>query len=263
MIDIHAHLCFPDFDRDIGMVVERSRKELAGVIVSSARHGEGVKALELCRKNRGFLFPTLGHHPTEGDEWDRVIELIRENKEEIVGVGEVGLDYHWEKDPGKKADQRRVFQEFIGLAQEISKPLVIHSWDAERDCFEMVRDSGLTAVFHCFSGKRDLAQEIVSVPGFYISISTQVLFNRSIRKVAKAIPLDRLLLETDAPFLSPEKMKKPKGGTKNGVSKDDRNFPWNIILSAEKIAQLRHIDSAEVLNAARENAIQAFGLELE
>ena len=262
MIDVHAHLCYPDFDKDRERIVEKARERLAGVVVSSARHEEGVKVLELCRKNRGFLFPTLGHHPTEGDDWGKVIKLIRENSDDMVGVGEVGLDYHWEKNLDKREAQKRVFREFIELAQELGKPLVIHSWDAERDCFDMVKDSRLKVIFHCFSGKADLAQEIIQVPDFYISISTQVLFNKGIRKVAKAIPLERMLLETDSPFLSPEKMKKDRRENKP-ISKDTRNFPWNIILSADKIAQLRHVDSAEILNASRENAIQVFGLRLE
>ena len=166
-----------------------------------------------------------------------------------MGVGEVGLDYHWESDPGKRKEQEVIFRKFIGLAKELKKPLVIHSWDAERECFDMVKDSGLACIFHCFSGSRELAQEILQVPDFYISVSTQVIFNKGVRKLAKAVPLERLLLETDAPFLSPVK--------------GERNFPWNIIRSAEKIADLRGLDSSDILNAARENAIRVFGLRLE
>ena len=153
MIDIHAHLCYGDYGVPVDEIVEQARKEIAAIVVASARHDEGEKVLELCRRNPGFLFPTLGHHPTEGDDFELVRELIRENASEVVAVGEVGLDYHWEKDCNKRANQKRVFTAFIGLAQELSKPLVVHSWDAERDCFEMVKDSGLPVVFHCFSGK--------------------------------------------------------------------------------------------------------------
>jgi TatD DNase family protein len=249
MIDIHAHLCFPDFGRDVDEVVRKARQEIDGVVVSSARYDEGVKVLELCRRNRGFLFPTLGYHPTEGTDPNEVMSLIRENSRDVVGVGEAGLDYHWEKDPNKRKDQERIFRMFISLAQELKKPLVIHSWDAENECFELVKESGLTCVFHCFSGKKDLAQEILNVPEFYISVSTQVLFNKNLRKVAKATPLDRLLLETDSPFLSPVK--------------NERNVPWNILLSADKLSELLHVDASEILNAARENAVRVFGLELD
>lgn len=249
MIDVHAHLCFPNFEHDIDEIVERARKEMDGVVVSSARYDEGVKALELCRRNPGFLFPTLGFHPTEGTDAEGVMGLIRKNRELVVGVGETGLDYHWESDTKKREQQEVIFRKFIKLAQEMEKPLVIHSWDAEQQCYNLVRDSGLACIFHCFSGRRELAQEIVQVPDFYVSVSTQVLFNKTIRKIAKSVPLERLLLETDAPFLSPVK--------------GERNFPWNIIQSAEKIADLRGMDSAEILNAARENAVRVFGLRLE
>ena len=164
MIDIHAHLCFSDFEKDIDDVVKMARKELAGVIVSSARYDEGLRVLELCRKNRGFLFPTIGFHPTEGDNYRDVMRLIKENRKDIAGVGEVGMDYHWENDPEKRKGQEDIFRQFIGLAKDLGKPLVIHSWDAEKECFELVRDSGVPCIFHCFSGGRNLAKEIVEEP---------------------------------------------------------------------------------------------------
>lgn len=250
MIDIHAHLCFGDYDKDMEQVIAKCKEELAGVIVSSARYEEGLKALSLAGKHPGFLFPTLGFHPTEGGKNPgRIMELIKANAEKIVGVGEVGLDYHWEKDIAKREIQRERFSEFIELAEKLSKPLVIHSWDAENECFEMVEDSGVKVVFHCFSGKRELAKEIIS-KGFYISISTQVLFSKNVRKVAKDIPLDKLLLETDSPFLSPDK------------KKDPRNYPWNIKLAAEKVAGIKGISKNEVLERAKENAISVFDLKI-
>ena len=223
---------------------------MAGVIVSSARYDEGVKTLELCSKHPGFLFPTIGFHPTEGGkDPEKIIELIKSNSERIVGVGEVGLDYHWEKEPEKHKIQKERFSKFIELAESLKKPIVIHSWDAERDCFEMVKNSKVNAVFHCFSGKRDLANEIIS-NGFHISISTQVLFSKNTRKIAKDIPLDKLLLETDSPFLSPDK------------EKDPRNYPWNIKLSAKKISEIKRISEEEVLMRAKNNAVKVFNLKI-
>lgn len=249
MIDIHAHLCFGDYDKDMHDILVKCRREMAAVIVGTARYDEGVKALELSRKNHGFIFPTLGYHPTEGDESDKIMQLIRENADRIVGVGEVGLDHHWEKDASKQAKQKEIFSRFIGLAKNIGKPLVIHSWDAESECFEMVKDAGVEAVFHCFSGSRELAKEITE-HGFYVSISTMVLFSKNIRKIAGDIPLDKMLLETDSPFLSPNK------------EQDPRNYPWNIKLSAAKIAELRSDSAENVLRAAKENAVRVFGLKI-
>lgn len=251
MIDIHAHLCFGDYDRDMEFVVNKSKDELDAVVVSSARYEEGLRVLDIAKKHPGFLFPTLGFHPTEGgDDPEKTIGLIKSNSDKVVGVGEVGLDYHWQKTGREHEKQKKVFSEFIDLAESLKKPLVIHSWDAERDCFSMLKGAGVDVVFHCFSGKRKLAEEITS-NGFYVSVSTQVLFSKNVRKVAKSIPLDRLLLETDSPFLSPNK------------EQDPRNYPWNIKLSAKKIAGLRDVSTEDVLQNAKKNAVRVFNLKLE
>ncbi len=260
MIDVHAHLCFPPFDPFRDKLIEVARKEIAGIVGSSARHDEGISLLELAERNSDFIFPTLGYHPTEGKGLEGVFKLIEENKGRVVGVGEVGLDYHWEKNPKKREGQKEIFQRFIELAGKLKKPIVIHSWDAEQDCFEMVKDSGLTCVFHCYSGSRELAREIIR-KGFYISVSTQVLFSKGIRKIAKDVPLGQILLETDAPFLSPFKMgfQCPEGYPFPA----DINAPWNIKLSGAKIAELRKIPAERILQHAKENAVRVFSLPLK
>jgi len=249
MIDVHAHMCWDSYEKDLDRIVARCKEELAGVIASSARYEEGLKVLALAEKYPGFIFPSIGYHPTEGDQPDKIMELIRDNANKIVSVGEAGLDYHWEKDQGKRKIQKETFSKFMELSISLNKPLVLHSWDAEREVFDIVKDSGIKAVFHCFSGKRDLAKEIIS-KGFYISISTMVLFSKNVRKVAKDIPTDRLLLETDSPFLSPDK------------DKDPRNYPWNIKLAAGKIAEIRGISKEEILRSAKENAVKVFDLKI-
>jgi TatD DNase family protein len=247
MIDIHCHLCFPGSYKNVNQVVLRARKEMAGIIVSSARYDEGLRVLELAGKNKGFIFPTLGFHPTEGTNHEGVLELIEKNRDRIVGIGECGLDYHWEKDPQKRAEQKKIFQKFIDIAKGMNLPLVIHSWDAEQECFDMVRDSGLGCVFHCYSGSRELAQQILD-KGFWISVSTQVCFSKHHKKLVKLIPLEKILLETDAPWLSP--------------NKPEPNYPWNIKISAEKIADIKRVSNEDVLEYARKNAIRFFSLDI-
>lgn len=247
MIDIHCHLCFPGAYKNVNQVVLRAKKEMVGIIASSARYDEGLKVLDLAEKNKDFVFPTLGYHPTEGTEYEGVLKLIEENRDKIVGVGECGLDYHWEKDPGKIEGQKKIFQKFIDIAKKTNIPLVIHSWDAEQECFDMVRDSGVRCVFHCYSGSRELAQEILD-SGFWISVSTQVCFSKNHRKLVKLIPLEKILLETDAPWLSP--------------NKPEPNYPWNIKISAEKIADIKKVSKEEVLEYARKNAIKFFSLDI-
>ena len=263
MIDIHAHLCIPDFDPDRQRVVEECEKEMEAVMVGSARYDEGICALELAGKHQQ-LFATLGYHPTEGgSEPGAIMELIRKNRDNVVGIGEVGLDYHWEKDPEKREEQRMVFSRFIELAEELRKPLVIHSWDAEPECFSMLHGFRQHVIFHCFSGSLELAEQILK-RGFFISLSTHVLFSKNHRKLARLVPLDQITLETDAPFLSPYKYLKDKGAEhliKPGFD-PKRNYPWNVKLSAEKIAEIKKADVAEVLSKTAENAKRVFGLKI-
>jgi len=247
MIDIHAHLCYPQFGKDIEKVVEKAKEEIDGIIVSSARLDEGKKVLELVKKHPGFLFATLGYHPTEGTDPDGVLKLIEENHDSIVGVGEAGLDYHWEEDLKKRDQQKIIFARFIAAAERHRLPLVIHSWDAEPDCFMMVKDRKVPCIFHCYSGSIELAKMIVD-RGFWISFSTQICFSKHHRKLIKSIPLENILLETDSPFLGPER---------------HTNMPWNIKLSAEKMAKEKGIPTETILETAKENAIKVFGLKLE
>ncbi len=252
MIDVHAHLCFDDFQKDKDEIVQKCREEgMKAVIVGTARYDEGVDALELCERNKGFLFPTLGHHPTDGGEnYEDIIELIRENKDRIVAIGEVGLDYHWESDPFKREKQKEIFLKFIELAKETGLPLLLHTWDAERECFEIVKEQGMkNVIFHCFTGKNDLAKEIVA-EGYHISISTGLLFSKTVRKVARDIPMDKFMLETDAPFLSPNK------------EHDKRNYPWNIKITANKMAEIRKVSVSEIMEAATNNALRFFSLPI-
>lgn len=246
MIDIHCHLCYPQGYENPEEIVEKAKEEgMKGIIASSARFDEGLRVLDLAKKYPDFIFPTLGYHPTEGTELEKTLELIKKHRDKIVGVGEVGLDYHWEKNQEKIEKQKDVFGKFISLAKGLGLPLVIHSWDAERDCFEMVKDSGVKCVFHCFSGSLDLAQEIID-SSFFISISTQICFSKHHKKLAKLVPLENLLLETDAPWLSP--------------NRGEKNYPWNIRCSAEKISKLKGIPAEQVLEIAWENARRVFGL---
>jgi TatD DNase family protein len=261
MIDIHAHLCFPDFRKDREKVAAECGREMDAVVVSSARYEEGLCALELSGKHRK-LFLTLGYHPVEGGpDPGKIMELIRKNRDSIVGVGEVGLDYHWEKDPQKRERQEAVFSDFISLAEELQKPLIIHSWDAEPDCFGMVKHLDIPVIFHCYSGSRELAGEILKKK-FYISFSTQVLFSKAHRKLAKLVPLEQMTLETDAPFLSPYgylRQKGEEGRLKPGFD-PQKNYPWNVRFSAEKIAEIKRTSAEEVIGKTAENAKRIFRL---
>ncbi|MBI4182216.1 MAG: TatD family hydrolase [Candidatus Aenigmarchaeota archaeon] len=248
MIDIHAHLCFPEFAEDREQVVAQARREVQGILVSSCTLAEGECALALARRHPGFLFPSLGCHPVQGDHPQEIASLIARHAGQVVAIGEVGLDHHWVKDPLQQRNQEAMFGQFIALAERLRKPLVIHSWDAEQRCFQLVRDREVQAAFHCYTGPPDLAEEIAA-RGFFVSISTNVLFSKRLRKTAARIPLDRLLLETDSPFLDPDRARR-------------RNTPGNIRLSARKVAELRGVSEADILDAAAKNAKRLFSLQL-
>ncbi len=261
MIDIHAHLCFDDFDSMRENLVKECERTMDAVIVTSARYDEGLCTLRICDKHPK-LFPTIGYHPVEGgDGPEKVMELIGKERDKIVGIGEVGLDHHWVKDEKERSRQKAVFSDFIKLAEELEKPLIIHSWDAEEECFRMVEHLKIPVIFHCYSGSRELAEEILK-KGFFISFSTGILFSKIHRKLAKIVPLEQMLLETDAPFLSPYKYFQQKGGEmpiKDGFD-PKKNYPWNISFSAEKIAEIRKVSTEEVLGKTTENAKRIFGI---
>ena len=246
MFDSHAHYCFPEFDKDREQVISETKKHIRGVLVSSARYDEGVCVLGLVKKHPGFLWASIGCHPMEETRVQEVIRLIRTHDDQITAIGEVGLDYHWEQDSQKRALQKERFLPFIALARELRKPLVIHSWAAEEDCFDLVKNAGISAVFHCFTGKKSLAMDIAA-SGLFVSISTAVFFSKNVKQTAKSIPIDRLLLETDSPFLDPDRVRK-------------RNVPEHILLSAKKIAEIRGVTTEKILSAAWENAQEVFSL---
>jgi TatD DNase family protein len=263
MIDIHAHLCFDTLAKEREKVALECVKAMEAVIVGTARYDECVCALDLCSRHKKF-FPTLGYHPAEGGTGiDDIMALARKHRKDIAGIGEVGLDYHWVKDAAQRSAQRAVFSDFIALAEELCKPIVIHSWDAEEECFEMVEDARVPVIFHCYSGGRELAQRIVS-RGFFISLSTHVLFSKDHRKLAKDVPLSHMVLETDAPFLSPLNYLKAKGEEhllKPGFD-PQKNYPWNIAFSERKIAEIKGTTVEEVDEITSANAEGIFGLEL-
>ncbi len=252
MIDVHAHLCFPSLLSEQEQIVAAAKHKIHGVIVSSANLTESKLVLPLVQAHAGFLFASIGHHPIDADRDGSALEstrgFLRAHASEIVAVGEVGLDYHWEQDPAKREAQKATLKSLVDLAAELQKPLVLHSWDAEQDCFNLVKSADVPAViFHCYTGPLELAAEIARA-GFFVSISTNVLFSKQLRKIAKALPLEALLLETDSPFLDPDRERK-------------RNTPENILLSAQKIAQERECSLQEVLRAAEDNAVKALSLK--
>jgi TatD DNase family protein len=252
MIDVHCHLEQPDYSQDRDQVIEKCKQQLKAVITCCAHPNTFDLTIQLTEKYRGFVFSTAGIHPEcvrEIDEKQRkeFIELLKRNKEKIVAVGEVGLDFNWEKEIEWREKQRQMFVEFINLSKELKLPLVIHSWDA---CEEAVRileqEDAKQVLMHMFEDN-SLVKQVAS-NGWYVSVNAIVLSSKKFKKVVRDMPLDRLMLETDAPWLAPEGF-----GSK-------RNDSTAVKFVAEKVAEIKKTSFEEVDRITTENAIKFFGL---
>jgi TatD DNase family protein len=231
MIDVHCHLTYKGLDEIKEKVIEDAKREMDAIITCGYPE-DAKKALELNKKHEGFVYVTLGLHPVDIDKMtDREVEdyldFIRENADGIVGVGEVGLDWHWFPEEEKKDRFRSVFVKTLDLAKELKKPVVLHMRKAIDEGYEIVRGrKAKDVVFHCYSGGLTLAERILRDHNdYYISLSTNIGRSKNTRKLGKRAPLGRLTTETDSPFLSPIPGKV--------------NVPQNVRFVIEKIAEMR------------------------
>ncbi|AEC52653.1 hypothetical protein PNA2_1738 [Pyrococcus sp. NA2] len=252
MIDAHAHIEF--YRRNHEAIISESREKLKAIIdsITEYRKAHVWKSWEILKPYFGFIFPTLGYHPNEArrGNWDkvrRVENFIVEHREEIFAIGEIGLDYYHAKTKKERENQRRIFEHFLNLALELNLPVVIHAREAEREAFEIVQCYGIDAYFHSYTGDAKLAKEI-SENGHYIGISTGIAFIPEVREVARVVELDRMLVETDSPYMSPYK------GTKNR--------PWFVRVAIEEISKIKEMSADDVEEKTEENTRKFFSLRI-
>ena len=252
-VDSHAHLADPAFDDDRDAVVERAVQAGASAIVCI---GESIaaagRAAELVARYPGVCFHTGGVHPHDalGFDASRDLEAIRaEVGRGAVGVGECGLDYHYDHSPRER--QRVVFAAQLALAAELQRPVVVHTRDAEDDTRSMVEEAGrggVVGVLHCFTGSVRLAEAALAV-GWYVSFIGIVTFKRwTDDALIRAVPDDRLLVESDSPYLAPV----PHRGR--------RNEPAWVGLTAARVAAARTMSPADVASITARNARRLFRL---
>ena len=252
-IDTHAHIFDAQFDEDRIDVINRliEAKIKKAVVVGFSKE-TNVLALNLA-KEHAFLYPTAGLHPSEANEITEsdILDLekfINDNK--VYAIGECGLDYYWVND--NKEKQKWLFTEQIKLAIKYDLPLIIHCRDAVADVYEILKEykGKLRFVMHCYSGSSEMAVEFVKLGGM-ISLGGPVTFKnaKAPKEVAKTVPLDRLLIETDCPYLAPH----PNRGK--------RNEPSYVRLVLNEIAALREIDSDELEEVLDQNSIKFFKLD--
>jgi TatD DNase family protein len=249
LVDSHCHLDDPQFNSDRDAAVQRALD--AGVErMLAIGTGEGPPdleaALRLADKYPAML-ASAGIHPqyagnAADSDYKQLAALLRHPK--CVAVGEIGLDYHWE--PYDKAVQARVFLQQMTIAREAAKPVVVHTRDAWPDTVALLREhwapTGLPCIMHCFTGTPEQAREVLDL-GFYISFAGVVTYPKAldVQASAKMVPLDRLLVETDAPYLAPVPFR------------GKRNEPSYVAHTARFIAKLRGIGENEVADASRAN----------
>lgn len=252
LVDTHCHLDFPDLMADIDAVVARARAAGVGRMVTIATHVARHETYKALAERFRHVFWTIGTHPhNAAAEPDvalaRIVELSHSPK--CVAIGEAGLDFHYDKSP--RDVQRRVFLNQIAAARETGLPLVIHARDADREMIDILTTEHVRgafgAILHCFSSGPELARVGIEL-GFYLSFSGIITFKRSeeLRAIAAAAPLDRLLVETDAPYLAPEPFRgKP-------------NEPSYVTRTAAVLAGIKGISCEDIAVATTANADRIF-----
>jgi len=253
LIDSHAHLDDRRFDRDRDRLI-KSLKEFGVelVINPGADLSSSIKAVSLAEEYDN-IYAAVGVHPHSAKEMDEsTIGLLKSftNREKVIAIGEIGLDYYYDNSP--RDVQRKRFIEQLNLAKEVNLPVIIHSREANKDTFDILKeaqDGSLRGVMHCFSGSVEMAMEYIKL-GFYISLAGPVTFKnaRVPKEVAKAVPLDKLMIETDAPYLTPE----PYRGK--------RNEPIYVRYVAGTIAELKGLTFEEVAKQTAENTKRLFNI---
>lgn len=252
LTDTHVHLDMEEFEGDRPQVLARaldagvSRMISIGTDLASSR-----KSIEIAAKN-DFVYATVGYHPHHASDLDantleELTSLAANPK--VVAWGEIGLDFFRRRSPLQ--EQIKAFEKQLDLAAELGLPVIVHDRDAHDQVLEILRKRKLPSggVMHCFSGDSDFAEALL-ILGFHLSIPGTVTYNKAfhVREVASRIPLDRLLLETDAPFLAPEPFR------------GKRNEPAYVINTAREIANLRNMDFHEIAKATTRNAEILFRL---
>ena len=245
LFDTHAHLNDPAFDPDREELMAGLAEKGIGLVMNAGCSLESSRDIVAMTERWPWLYGSVGSHPDSADEVNEdVIEEYRKlcRHEKIKAIGEIGLDYYYEDIP--REIQKNAFRMQMALAKELDMPVIVHEREAHDDGMRIVKEfPGVTGVFHCYSGSAEMARQLVNM-GWYIGFTGVLTFKNARKAVetAASIPLERIVLETDCPFMAPE----PYRGK--------RNDPGYLPKMAEKLAQIRGISVDEAIAATTENA---------
>lgn len=239
LVDVHAHLDLREFDSDLDKVIKRAEKAEVKAIVNNGLNPESNrKTLELSKKYK-IIKPALGLYPDDAlklteKEIENELKFIEENRDKIIAIGEVGLDYKFCKDKKQQEKQKQTFIKLIKLSKKIKKPIIIHSRKAESDVIDLLRNSNAkNVILHCFSGNLKLVK-IAEDLSYSFSIPTNITYSQHFQSLTNAVDINQILTETDSPYLSPYKNR--------------RNEPSFIIETIKKIAEIKNMSINEVAN---------------
>lgn len=253
MIDTHCHIDEAAFDADREEVIARQQESgVEAMIVPGVNVASIETVLQVCHAHPGYCYPALGLHPEDvKDNWREQLTIveraIRENGNELVAIGEIGLDYYWDKT--YKEAQQIVLRQQMELAKELDLPVILHNRESTEDILRIAKEVGGRGVFHCFNGSRETAQQILDL-GFYLGIGGVLTFkNSKLAEKLEIVPLDRLLLETDAPYMAPV----PHRG--------ERNESRLMVYVVDKLAEVYNCSKEAIIEATNTNARQLFGIK--
>jgi TatD DNase family protein len=257
LIDTHCHLDFDLFDEDRTQVIDQAVESGVQRIIVPAIDLENCPVVIKLAKRYENIFAAVGVHPNSSAGWqDSWIEALRDfaQHEKVIAIGEIGLDYYWDRSP--KEVQHRALSQQLALAAELELPVIIHNRDSSADVLRLLAESPLNGrpnpgVLHSFSGNWETAAAALEM-GFYLGFTGPVTFKKAddLRRIATQVPLDRILVETDAPFLAPQ----PRRGK--------RNEPAFVTYTAQRLADILALDFEVFARQTTENAAKLFGPKL-
>lgn len=248
MIDTHCHLN-KDYYEDIDKVLKENQKVgVTKIIISATNKNEFAETLEIISKYQD-VFASLGIHPEYANTYkEKDLDLLKKllKTKKVVAVGEIGLDYHYNKD--NKENQKKLFQKQLEIAQDLSLPVVIHTRDAINDTVNILKKYKLKGVIHCFSGSYETANLYLKL-GLKLGIGGVITFkNSNLKETLQKIDLDNIVLETDSPYLTPE----PNRGKQNSSK--------NLIYIVKTISNIKNLKTTEVVSKTTKNASDLFDL---
>ena len=256
LFDTHCHLNHEDLFNRLDEVLESAKKVgVEKILVVGWDKKSSLKAIELAEQY-DFIYAAIGFHPTELDgvteeDFNELMSNIDNPK--VVAVGEIGLDYHWVKDPQERENQKKWFIKQINFANLHKKPISVHNREAFEDCLNILKEHKpeYSGVMHCYSGSVELLSEVLKL-NMYIGLDGPLTFTnaKTPKEVCEKVPLDRLLLETDAPYLAPH----PLRGTVNE--------PKNISLVLDEVTRIKELSKKHISDVIFENSCRLFKIDL-